>query len=79
MFDHFGQRLKRDLKKIVDQRIEASEVSSKSSMRVRTVLFNFLLVPLTRSFSRPGWKSMSFLIKDNAMLFGMAAHFWLPW
>jgi hypothetical protein len=34
MFDHFGQRLKRDLKKLVDQRIEASEVSSKSLIRV---------------------------------------------
>ena len=34
MFDHFGQRLKRDLKRLVDQRIEASEVSSKSLMRV---------------------------------------------
>lgn len=35
MFEHFGQRLKRDLKKLVDQRIEASEISSKSQIRVR--------------------------------------------
>jgi actin-related protein 3 len=34
MFEHFGQRLKRDLKKLVDQRIEASEISSKSLIRV---------------------------------------------
>lgn len=34
MFTHFGQRLKRDLKQIVDRRIEASEVSSGSKQRV---------------------------------------------
>lgn len=35
MFDHFGQRLKRDLKQIVDRRIVASEISSGSILRVR--------------------------------------------
>ncbi len=35
MFDHFDKRLKRDLKQIVDKRIEASEMSSGSLMRVR--------------------------------------------
>lgn len=35
MFEHFGQRLKRDLKQIVDRRIEASEASSGALMRVR--------------------------------------------
>lgn len=34
MFDHFGQRLKRDLKNMVDRRIADSEVSSGSAMRV---------------------------------------------
>ena len=34
MFTHFGQRLKRDLKQLVDRRIEASEVSSGSKQRV---------------------------------------------
>lgn len=34
MFEHFGQRLKRDLKQIVDKRIEASEVNSGALMRV---------------------------------------------
>jgi len=40
MFEHFGQRLKRDLKKLVDQRIEASEISSKSLIRVCKLLTN---------------------------------------
>jgi hypothetical protein len=35
MFDHFGQRLKRDLKKLVDRRIIESETASKSLIRVR--------------------------------------------
>ncbi|KZV96638.1 Actin/actin-like protein [Exidia glandulosa HHB12029] len=33
MFDHFGQRLKRDIKQIVDRRIQASETASGSAMR----------------------------------------------
>lgn len=37
MFDHFGQRLKRDIKQIVDRRIQASEAASGSAMRVRCV------------------------------------------
>jgi len=39
MFDHFGQRLKRDLKNLVDKRIELSEVQSGSAMRVRYMTF----------------------------------------
>lgn len=38
MFTHFGQRLKRDLKQLVDRRIEASEMSSGSKTRVSTIL-----------------------------------------
>jgi hypothetical protein len=34
MFQHFGQRLKRDLKLLVDRRLEASAVSSKSTLKV---------------------------------------------
>ena len=34
MFEHFGQRLKRDLKQIVDSRIMASETSAGSHMKV---------------------------------------------
>jgi actin-related protein 3 len=35
MFQHFGQRLKRDLKQLVDRRLEASVVSSGSTKKVR--------------------------------------------
>jgi actin-related protein 3 len=38
MFQHFGQRLKRDLKQIVDRRLEASMVASGSTMRVSSYL-----------------------------------------
>lgn len=34
MFEHFGQRLKRDLKQLVDRRINASELASGSLQRV---------------------------------------------
>lgn len=34
MFQHFGQRLKRDLKQIVDRRLEAVAVASGSAQRV---------------------------------------------
>ena len=60
MFDHFGQRLKRDLKNMVDRRIAHSEVSSGSAMRV-CLLFG-TVVPVTdyRLFSsRQAWTSMS--------------------
>jgi len=33
MFQHFGQRLKRDLKQLVDRRLEASVVSSGSAQK----------------------------------------------
>lgn len=36
MFQHFGQRLKRDLKQIVDRRLEANAVASGSQTRVST-------------------------------------------
>ena len=39
MFTHFGQRLKRDLKQLVDRRIEASEASSGSKTRVGNIQF----------------------------------------
>jgi actin-related protein 3 len=34
MFQHFGQRLKRDLKQLVDHRLEASAISSGSAQKV---------------------------------------------
>ena len=44
MFDHFGQRLKRDLKNLVDRRIANSEVSSGSAMRVCVSLLAIIAV-----------------------------------
>lgn len=38
MFTHFGQRLKRDLKHLVDRRLEASVLSSGSLMKVCIIL-----------------------------------------
>ena len=35
MFQHFGQRLKRDLKQIVDRRLENNALASGSQVRVR--------------------------------------------
>jgi actin-related protein 3 len=35
MFQYFGQRLKRDLKQLVDRRLEASAISSGSAQKVR--------------------------------------------
>jgi actin-related protein 3 len=34
MFQHFGQRLKRDLKQLVDRRLDASVVASGSVLKV---------------------------------------------
>lgn len=38
MFDHFGRRLQRDLKGIVDERILSSETRSGSLMKVRSLI-----------------------------------------
>ena len=35
MFQHFGQRLKRDLKQLVDRRLDANVAASGSQLRVR--------------------------------------------
>jgi actin-related protein 3 len=35
MFQHFGNRLKRDLKQLVDRRLDASVMASGSVLRVR--------------------------------------------
>lgn len=37
MFQHFGQRLKRDLKQLVDRRLDASSVASGSVLKVCTI------------------------------------------
>jgi hypothetical protein len=48
MFQHFGQRLKRDLKQLVDRRLEASVISSGSAQKV-CVLQHFDFVALITS------------------------------
>jgi actin-related protein 3 len=42
MFQHFGQRLKRDLKQLVDRRLEASVISSGSTTKVGVLHICFL-------------------------------------
>lgn len=43
MFQHFGQRLKRDLKQLVDRRLDASVTASGSLQRVCCLLDIFML------------------------------------
>jgi hypothetical protein len=38
MFQHFSQRLKRDLKQIVDRRLETTAATSGSQVKVRLLL-----------------------------------------
>lgn len=45
MFQHFGNRLKRDLKQIVDRRLDANAVASGSQLRVRRNFSSCLSVP----------------------------------
>lgn len=47
MFQHFGQRLKRDLKQIVDRRLEANALASGSQARVRSFLRRPLCTSVT--------------------------------
>lgn len=42
MFQHFGNRLKRDLKQLVDRRLDQSAILSGSAVRVRPGLFSAL-------------------------------------
>ena len=39
MFQHFGNRLKRDLKHLVDRRLDASVLASGSLQKVFTLFF----------------------------------------
>ena len=69
MFTHFGQRLKRDLKLLVDRRLDASVVSSKSSLKVGA---HNKLTSLYLSYhdSHPVLMSMSFPINVRDTLCG---------
>lgn len=76
MFDHFGRRLQRDLKHLVDTRIMTSETMSGGLMRVSArarlmqslwVQSHFLLLT-----SLPVSMSMSCLTRNSVTPFGSA-------
>jgi actin-related protein len=69
MFQHFGQRLKRDLKQLVDRRLEASVVASGGALKVGE--HNRLLaLHLSHDDSRPVLMSMSLPINARDTQFG---------
>ena len=51
MFQHFGNRLKRDLKHLVDRRLDASATASGSLQKVSILFFPFNFVYLQLFFS----------------------------
>jgi hypothetical protein len=69
MFQHFGQRLKRDLKQLVDHRLEASAISSGSVQKVGALQHD---QPSDSSYydSRPALTSMSFPTNARGMQYG---------
>ena len=68
MFQYFGQRLKRDLKQLVDHRLELSAISSGSAQKVSV---HHVLPSLHSSHdSHPVLKSMSFLTNARDMQCG---------
>jgi actin-related protein len=69
MFQHFGQRLKRDLKLLVDRRLEASAISSKSSLKVG-IHNKFTSLCLSRHDSRPVLMSTSLATNARDTLYG---------
>ena len=69
MFQHFGQRLKRDLKQLVDRRLEASVIASGSAQKVREHIRS-LALHLSHGNSRPVLKSMSLRINARDTQYG---------
>jgi hypothetical protein len=71
MFQYFGQRLKRDLKQLVDRRLELSVISSGSVQKVgfHSVFFSFYL---SNYDSRPVSTSMSSATNARDMRYGSA-------
>lgn len=71
MFQHFGQRLKRDLKLLVDRRLEASVAASGSALKVGE--HNKLLaLHLSHGDSRPVSMLMSLPINAKDTQYGSA-------
>ena len=73
MFTHFGQRLKRDLKQLVDRRLEASVSSSGGMMKVKHFLI-LLGIVSDIGASRAVWRWTSFPTRSNDMLSGSVVH-----
>ena len=70
MFQHFGQRLKRDLKQLVDRRLEAGAIASGSAQKVGA--HNRLLaLYLSHGNSRPVLMSMSLPINARDTQYGL--------
>jgi len=70
MFQHFAQRLKRDLKQLVDLRLDASVIASGSQQRV--CCSPYFTVPdrgLILSSSLPASRLMSFHTNANGSYF----------
>jgi hypothetical protein len=72
MFQHFDQRLKRDLKQLVGRRLEASAISSGSAQKVSTHQMSASLC-LSRYDSRPVLRLMSSATSVRDMQFGLVA------
>lgn len=54
MFQHFGQRLKRDLKQLVDRRLDGSALASGSLQKVSYLLY--ALYPVLTHFGTVIWR-----------------------
>ena len=69
MFQHFGQRLKRDLKLLVDRRLEAGAIASGSALKVGAH-DSLLALHLSHGDSRPVLMSMSLPINGRDTQYG---------
>ena len=67
MFQHFGNRLKRDLKQIVDARLDASVAASGSHLRVSVMLPCGWCSSAHDAYSHPASKSMSSRTSVNGL------------
>jgi hypothetical protein len=72
MFQHFDQRLKRDLKQLVGRRLEASAIASGSAQKVGTKQMSASLCS-SRHNSRLVLTSMSSATSARDMQFGLVA------
>jgi hypothetical protein len=72
MFQHFGNRLKRDLKHLVDRRLDASATASGSLQKVSTFLFFWISnFQIFFSLSLPASRLMLFRTNANGSYFSI--------